>query len=200
MKWRWLIILLIFASCTNNDKIPGNVIERPRMEKILWDMIRADRYSTIYLTADTQNRQRKTFELYENIFHLHHVSKDEFIKSYKFYLGRPDIAKTMFDSISAYAERQRAEVYKVPAKDSLAREKDSAMNRYRHALRDSAKKRTDSLHGRPGLLFNVRDSIKRRRDSILKVRNNPPLKVSSPKPDSVRRNLARPRRDTTRLK
>jgi hypothetical protein len=200
MKWGWLCILLIFASCTNNEKIPSGVIERPEMEKIMWDMIRADRYSSIFLASDTLNRQRKTFELYENIFHIHHITKDEFLKSYKFYLGRPDLAKVMFDSVSARAERQRADVYKVPSKDSLAREKDSAMNRYRHALRDSAKKKSDSLRGRSGRLLNVRDSIKRRRDSILKVRSNSPLKVSAPKADSIKRNLIRPRRDTVRLK
>ncbi len=42
---------------------------------------------------------------------LHQVSKDEFVKSYKFYLSRPDIAREMFDSLATRANRRREELF-----------------------------------------------------------------------------------------
>ena len=51
-------------------------------------------------------------KLYKEVFTIHHTTKDEFNKSYQFYLSRPDLSKSLFDSLSAYANRQRNEMYK----------------------------------------------------------------------------------------
>ncbi|HUP14002.1 MAG TPA: hypothetical protein VM187_17400, partial [Niastella sp.] len=67
----------------------------------------------------------------------------EFVKSYKFYMSRPDIARTMFDSLATRANRTREDLNK-PARldtaaaqknvDSLATKKDST-----RATADTAK-------------------------------------------------------------
>ncbi len=143
------------------------------MENILWDMIRADRFANQFLVHDSVNRKRKTFELYENVFHIHHISRDEFLKSYKFYLGRPDITKVMFDSISVRAERRRSDVYRIPSKDSLTREHDSTMSAMKARMRRDAIKRGDSLLHSPKTPNRVRDSIRRSRDTLHQRPNNP---------------------------
>ena len=143
------------------------------MENILWDMIRADRFANQFLVHDSVNRKRKTFEMYENVFHIHHISREEFLKSYKFYLGRPDIAKVMFDSISVRAERRRSEVYQIPSKDSLTRAHDSTMRVVRARMQRDAIKRGDSLLRSPKTPNRIRDSIRRARDTLHRRPNRP---------------------------
>lgn len=141
---RVLLVCILFSaffSCTYNTKVPSNIIPKAEMEKIMWDMLQADRFVNDFLPkrGDTTYDDTAVFKVYQNVFKVHNITRDEFLKSYKFYLGRPDILKTMFDSISVQAQRRRAEVYQNENKaDSLR-----------------LRKRTDSLKN---------DSIKRRPD------------------------------------
>ena len=84
------------------------------MELILWDIIQAERFSAMFILKDssTKNVDLETFKLYDQVFSVHKVSREKFVKSYKYYLRRPDIAKVMFDSITVKAERQKASIYR----------------------------------------------------------------------------------------
>lgn len=108
------LLAVILLSCTNKNKLPSDVLPREEMEKVLWDMIQADRFSTQFLLKDsaTLNVKQETFKLYEQVFQLHKISREDFIKSYKYYLARPDITKVMFDSMSTRATRLRDTLYK----------------------------------------------------------------------------------------
>jgi len=113
------LMTFIFWGCTNTTKVPEDILPKKKMEIVLWDVIQAERFSALYLLKDSASRnvQLEKFKLYDQVFKLHKVSKDDFIKSYKYYLGRPDMAKIIIDSISAKAERQRVDSYKAaPAK------------------------------------------------------------------------------------
>jgi hypothetical protein len=105
--------LIFFASCSNNDKIPDGIIGKEKMEGILWDMIQADRFSTQFLVKDSAkiDVKKETFVLYEQVFQINKVTKDEFIKSYKYYLSRPDITKVIFDTLASRATRRKNAVY-----------------------------------------------------------------------------------------
>jgi len=100
--------------CTNNNKIPENILSSQKMERVLWDMIQADRFSALFLRKDsaTKNVNLETLKLYEQVFQIHKVSRDNFVRSYKYYLSRPDLSKVIFDSISVKAERQKVNLYK----------------------------------------------------------------------------------------
>lgn len=131
---RWLagcLIVLLIAACTDHNKVPADIIARPKMEKIMWDMVQADRYVSSFIMtqmADSPSvKQEKAAVLYEQVFRLHHITRDDFLKSYKYYLGRPDITKTMFDSIAARADRQRNEIYRSSPKSNALNRKDSLL-------------------------------------------------------------------------
>lgn len=85
------------------------------MQIVLWDIIQAERFSVLFLLKDSakMNVQLEKFKLYEQVFAIHKISKDDFIKSYKYYLSRPDISKVIFDSIAVKAERQKLDNYKL---------------------------------------------------------------------------------------
>jgi hypothetical protein len=50
--------------------------------------------------------------MFQQVFAIHGITKDEFYKSYRYYEGHPDKNKILMDSVSAYATRQRLELYK----------------------------------------------------------------------------------------
>ena len=114
MRCITIAMLIFFIACTNNDKIPEGIIGKEKMEGILWDMILADRYSSQFLLKDSARRDVKeeTLVLYEQVFQVNKVTKEEFIKSYKYYLSRPDITKVIFDTLATRANRRRDAVYK----------------------------------------------------------------------------------------
>lgn len=107
------ICLLMAVSCTNTAKIPPDIIPKERMENILWDMILADRFSSQFLLKDslTKDIKLETFKLYEQVFQLNNTTKVAFVKSYKYYLNRPDITRIIFDSLAARGNRKRDTLY-----------------------------------------------------------------------------------------
>src|SRR5687768_8943172 len=113
------LMTFLMVACTNTAKVPEGIIPKKKMEVILWDIIQAERFNALFQIKDSasQNILLERFKLYEQVFAIHKTSKEDFIKSYKYYLSRPDIAKVIFDSMTVKAERRKAESYKrVPVK------------------------------------------------------------------------------------
>ncbi len=107
------VILLSLTACTRQYKVPSGILPMDKMEKVLWDMIQADRYATIVLSRDSsKNLKEETFVLYEQVFSTHKINRQQFIKSFKFYLERPDISQVMLDSLATKANRRREEMYR----------------------------------------------------------------------------------------
>ena len=104
-------IILGLISCTDKDKLPKGVLPKDKMESVLWDMLQAERYRATFI-KDSSKIKTETFKLYAEVFAIHQITKDQFIKSYKFYMSRPDIARDMFDSLSTQANRRREDMYK----------------------------------------------------------------------------------------
>ncbi len=125
------IILLIFAACTDHTKIPEGIIAQPKMEKVLWDMVQADRYVSSFImthAADSPSvRKEKAAIFYEKVFALNKITRDQFLTSYKFYLGRPDITKLMFDSIAVRADRERDQMFRRSPKPTMISRRDSLL-------------------------------------------------------------------------
>jgi len=111
-----LLAVVILAGCTGKDKVPSGIIPRAKMENILWDMIEADQFSAVYLVKDSARINIKTedLRLYQQVFRLHGVSRDEFRKSFKYYEDRPDLIRTLFDSVLSRGNRLRTESYSKP--------------------------------------------------------------------------------------
>src|SRR5262245_51012157 len=112
----FLLCLSVFVfslvSCTDKDKIPYGVLSKVKMRQVLWDMMQAERYTATFLKDSTKNTKAETFKLYAQVFAIHGITKDQFVKSYKFYMSRPDISRVMFDSLASKANRQREDMYK----------------------------------------------------------------------------------------
>jgi len=75
--------------------------------------MQADQYAAGYLVKDSAkvNVKMETLKLYEEVFRLHKVTREEFRKSFQFYQDHPDITRTLFDSLIARGNRMRSESY-----------------------------------------------------------------------------------------
>ncbi|MEO8583374.1 MAG: DUF4296 domain-containing protein [Flavitalea sp.] len=139
MKRIFFLCLVVLAfSCTDNNKIPSDIIPQQKMQKLLWDMVQADRFNNYFVITvlDSSKIDSAVFRLYDEVFQLHHTNKEEFLRSYKFYEGRPDLAKIMFDSIALKSERRRADVHKNRSRDSMVKK----IVNPGHAVKDSSAK------------------------------------------------------------
>lgn len=90
-------------------------------------MLQADRFVNTYILvrADTSMEKKKEAAVvYERVFNMHNITREEFTRSYEFYLGRPDISKIIFDSISSRADRRKAEAH-MPRRSPLLQKRDS---------------------------------------------------------------------------
>lgn len=94
-------VFFLFQACSDKDKIPANILSKSKMQTVLWDLLRADEYVISVAAADsTLNVKDKSIELYEQVFKMHNVTKNEFQKSLVFYQARPDLLKVILDSIT----------------------------------------------------------------------------------------------------
>src|ERR1700722_648605 len=85
------ILLFTAAGCSDKNNVPSGILSREKMEDVLWDMIQADQYSTVYLAKGSAkiNTKMEMLRLYDQVFRLHEVSREEFRKSYQYYLDHP---------------------------------------------------------------------------------------------------------------
>lgn len=116
---RWFVAvaasLLLAYGCANRQKVPAGIIPRDQMQTILWDMIQADQFALQFLVKDSvknKHIREETFKLYEEVFQVHHISRDDFLKSYRFYLSRPDMMRTMLDTLNSRAQHNRDSFYR----------------------------------------------------------------------------------------
>ena len=84
------------------------------MQNIMVDVIMAEQYSSSFVSKDSLKRDKikANQDLLAVIFKIHHVSRENFQESLHFYESRPDLNKKIFDSLSAYANRHRPDLYR----------------------------------------------------------------------------------------
>jgi hypothetical protein len=107
-------IMILFASCSNRTSVPGDIIPMDSMTVIMKDIIIANEYSLAIIPKDSTKKDKilANQQLLDGVFKIHHITRETFEKSYRFYESRPDMNKTMFDSLSTYANRRKTELYR----------------------------------------------------------------------------------------
>jgi hypothetical protein len=119
-----LWIAVLFSACSNRTGIPNDIIPPDSMTLIMKDVIMANEYAMAYFPKDTIRKDKllANQELLDGIFKIHHVTREEFNTSLHFYESRPDMNKKIFDSLTAYSNRHKTELYlpKLPVKPGRA--------------------------------------------------------------------------------
>jgi hypothetical protein len=109
-----IFILILMAACSNRSSVPGDIIPMDSMTVIMKDIIIANEYAQTYIPKDSTKKDKilANQQLLEGVFKIHHITRESFQNSYRFYESRPDMNKTIFDSLSAYANRHRVDLYR----------------------------------------------------------------------------------------
>jgi hypothetical protein len=95
-----LLLNILFFSCSEKEKKPG-VLSENEMKEVMWDMIRADQYVAGVLSNDsTRNKKDESVKLYEEIFHIHKITRSQFKKSLDYYSSQPDLFRPIIDSLA----------------------------------------------------------------------------------------------------
>ena len=123
----YFLLAVLLISCAKK-KQSAEVLSQNRMRDVMWDMIRADQYVSDLLAKDsTKKKKDESIRLYEEIFHVHKITRDKFKKSLDYYSSRPDLFR--------------------PIIDSLARRRTDITPPNNHSLRDSLIKQRFQKHG-----------------------------------------------------
>jgi Domain of unknown function (DUF4296) len=105
------ISLFLITSCKDKNKIPKDIFPQEKMQAVLWSMINAGEFLNGYvLYKDSVDKMAESLKTYGQVFQIHHITKEEFDKSYSYYREHPDLLKVILDSLS---KRQTKTVEKV---------------------------------------------------------------------------------------
>ena len=70
------------------------------MQEVFWDFIRTDVYANEIMRRDfTKNVELENAKLQMQVFKLHKVTREEFYKSYEYYLKHEQLMKSMLDTM-----------------------------------------------------------------------------------------------------
>jgi hypothetical protein len=93
------LLLLTFFACANND-LPKGVLPEAKMREVMWDVMRADEWILYEANIDTtMNKHVRSHERYQQVLQLHHVSEEQFKKSFQYYQSNPTLLKPVLDSL-----------------------------------------------------------------------------------------------------
>jgi hypothetical protein len=107
-------MLVLMVSCSNRTAIPNDVLPPDSMQVIMRDVVMASEYSGQFVAKDTtqKDKTKANQDLLDRIFQIHHISRESFKHSLLFYESRPDLNQKIFDSLSAYANREQKDLYR----------------------------------------------------------------------------------------
>ena len=112
MKVFLIIIVIVFITgCANNPTKKTAILAKEKMQVVLWDIIQANSYTEHFVVKDTLNNvEVENVKMQQKIFMLHNTSREEFYRSYNYYSSRPEMMKTLLDSITIKGERGRTKM------------------------------------------------------------------------------------------
>lgn len=97
-----LFLFISFFSCTQDNKVPGNIIEPVRMQELIWDLFKSDAFITNFRgkPGDSAfNQLKESVLLYRQVFEIHKTNKEEFKKSLEWYQRHPVAMKRITDTL-----------------------------------------------------------------------------------------------------
>lgn len=95
----FILLIALFISCSRS-KVPSGILKPEKMQEVFWDFIRADVYANEIIRRDpSKNVELENARLQMQVFQLHKVTKEEFYKSYEYYLNHQKLMKSMVDTM-----------------------------------------------------------------------------------------------------
>lgn len=99
MRFSIFSLCFLMSACSGVS-MPDGVLPPAKMEKVLYDVVRADEMVDFLRLSDSawQPFARRT-SLYDSVFALHGIKKETFQKSLSYYQSRPDLLKDIIEGM-----------------------------------------------------------------------------------------------------
>lgn len=133
-------ITLVIIACSDNKKVPKGILPPLKMQEVLWDMVSAGEFLNGYiLIKDSVDKTAASAKEYGQVLQFHHITKEEFEKSYLYYRQHPVLMKVILDTLS---KRQ------VPPEELYKPKTDTTKHTDTIQQMDTLRKRADSIKHR----------------------------------------------------
>lgn len=107
-KRNWLIVFLLITLFSCKRKQAAEILPINSMKLVMWDILKSDEWYTQTAMRDTLHlRLNENFQIYEQVFKIHHITKAQFYNSYKYYETHPDQFKVLIDSVVMVGDRDK---------------------------------------------------------------------------------------------
>jgi hypothetical protein len=130
--------MVFFAgSCSDKNKLPAGILPPEKMQTVLTDILIVDGLNNERITRDTALKLPvENAAYFLKVFQLHHITRNEFNRSYNYYLKRPDLFKVISDSVSAVISRRNTELTKSVTDSIKSRPNDNNLKKVTGLTRD----------------------------------------------------------------
>lgn len=92
--------LIVLTSCGSKNEMPLDVLKTEKMQAVLWDMVKADAFTTEFIKKDSlKNATEENLKLQQQVFAIHKITRAEFYKSYDYYKAHTPLFKAILDSM-----------------------------------------------------------------------------------------------------
>jgi len=104
----FILCILVISGCKQSSP-PKDVLQKEKMKEVIWDVMQAQMLAQqITLTDTSLNLVDETNALTLKVFEYHHTNKEQFDKSYDWYLKNPKDLNEILDSL--YLQKSRIEI------------------------------------------------------------------------------------------
>ena len=100
MRFFWAIsIAAVVVGCSRKEA-PPSVLSQVKMREVRWDMVRADQYVSDFFKDTAVSKRDESLRLYEAVFKIHKITREQFKESLHYYSSRPDLFQPIIDSLA----------------------------------------------------------------------------------------------------
>lgn len=104
-----LAIIFVLSAC-QGDKLPKNVLPPEKMQLVMWDFFQADVYTTDISVSDSgKSLPKENVKLQNAIFRRYKITRQQFYKSYDYYMANPGLMIATLDSMMLKKSRTKAD-------------------------------------------------------------------------------------------
>lgn len=130
---------LIFGmGACSSDKIPNDVMTINELKVVIWDLMVAGEVKVADTTAKVRlNLKDSATSAFNYVLHVHKLSKESFLHSFKYYESHPDKENELVDSLIAYNDRNLKVYEKRQNKIDSLKNKTDSLNKKKKEAKDT---------------------------------------------------------------
>ena len=84
------LIIFLALACSSDDGIPNGIMGINEMKPIVWDLMRSGELVNLQLKSDSTHVLQRNTALYNQVFNMYGITKEQFYESYTYYQQHPD--------------------------------------------------------------------------------------------------------------